>query len=1327
MSPIKKIFLYWLFCFPYSLVAQSTLPVNFQILTTENGLSHNNIKTIFQDSYGFIWIGTINGLNRYDGYEFKKYRYSSEDTTSLSSSSISHIWEDRSRDIWVATEAKGLNRFDRQTETFDRLPQHKVDAVHKNLSNREVLLSANRPNALMRLDLNTNVISPIITLTTSSCWEDGTVTDILKDQQGNFWFSNWHKLYYYETATQQLQCFRHQPNNPKSLSDVFTSTIFEDKQGNVWIGTANGLNLWNPTEANFKRIVPTDYTKTINNAASNYILSIEEDLDGNLWLGTGGGLLHYQTKTEKFTTYTSENSSLKLDAIYTLFMDKTGILWIGGETGLGILYPNYRQFDEGIHQMFGAIKDVPWNVHKGKKIFQSSDGAYWLPHMGGLYRIRKEGAIFEQQKILDGDFYAIYENTNQEIYAADLKKGIFKLQKDKIEHYLTADTNRIGGGYMYDLVQDHAGTFWMAAVGVLQRYHPAEDQFTYFYYPNTRIPDDLEIGTVLDLQVDKSGNLWLASLNGLFFLSKEELGKPYGRPLAFKHFIYEKDNPNSLSINNIYFIHETQNGEIWIGTENGLNHYENGQFTRYTEQLQGSSTYSILEDAEQNLWIGTSNGLFRLNTVSKTFTRFTKADGLPSNSFRFRNFLKDANGTLIFATEKGFISFNPKNIQKNEKIPPVFLTDFKLNNQSVGVGQKDALLKQPIYLTDELVLAHSQNVLTFQFSALNFLAPANNEYAYQLVGFDQDWQYIGNLRTATFTNLNAGDYVLKIKAANNDGVWNEKGTELKIKILPPWYQTWWAYMLWLSLGLGTIYGVYQFQLSRQLAQAEALRLQDLDKAKTNLYTNITHEFRTPLTVILGMAGQLNDQLNEKSVIQRNSHQLLSLVNQLLDLSKLKSGKLPLNLVQADLIPFLSYLMESFHSFAASKDIQLHYLPEVKHLYLDFDREKMQSILLNLLSNAIKFTPSKGSVYVQVRTMNDQQVQIQVRDTGQGIASSELPNIFNRFYQIETKEHQQGSGIGLALTKGLVELLEGSIQVESELGKGTIFSVLLPIKKTGTIQRLETTPIKPIPSTKSNTLPKDIISKELPTLLLVEDNEDLMLYLSQCLAPKYHLLLAQNGRIGIEKALALIPDIIISDVMMPEKNGLELCQTLKNEAATSHIPIILLTAKTDFEAKLEGLEVGADAYLAKPFQEKELFLRLEKLLALRQKLRELYTSSTFLEKPTLPANPEEVFLQDLRNVIETELTSPNLGIDLLCKKMALSRTALYNKVNALVGMPPGEYIRLLRLNHAKKLLLQTDLTITEIAYQCGFSSQSFFSRTFANQEGVSPSVFRGRNT
>lgn len=1329
MAPNKLILLFGYCCWSITLWAQSTYPIHFHQLATENDLSQSRITALFQDSYGFMWIGTTNGLNLYNGYSFKRYYFDSDNANSLSSNLIKDIWEDANQNIWVSTYSKSLNRFNRQTEIFERFPEFPVKeiSVHPT-NNTAVFVSANKA-AMFRLDMESETTTSLLDNVAKDCPLYASYDNLLEDRKGQIWFSNWQTLFLYQPEQQHIKCFEATPH-PNSLSNSYVSAIYEDRKGTIWIGTLDGMNRWNPISEDFEVIRPLDYLTNTQNVDLNYILSFAEDAKGNLWLGTPAGLLYFDQQNQTFTNFEAETSDLPRGAIEDLLIDETGVLWIGTETGLTLLYPNAQQFDRGVHDLLFPTSQLTQAAYKSNKILKSPMGDYWMSTTKGLFRINKNGQQYQHQKIITGNFHGLNQTKEGVIYAGALGKGVYEIKPNQTPKLRLSTAKQFEGGYIYDIIEDQQGNIWTAAIGELSRYNPKTNTYVYFTQKKTKTPTDLDVSYVLDLHLDQRGDMWLATPKGLHLLAKSELAKPFGMPLNFQSFYHETNNPTSLSTDNIAFIFESEKGAIWIGTESGLNEYQDGQFVRYNQTLGNIAVLSMLEDNQANFWLGTSKGLYHLQSDHQIFTNYTVSDGLPSNRFLLNNCLKESDGTLVFSTENGVISFLPDVIAKNPTPPPVLITDFKLYNQSVKVGAKDALLQKPIYLNEKINLAYEQNVLTFEFSALNFLDASANEYAYQLVGFDEDWQYIGNQRSVTFTNLDEGTYTLQVKAANNDGVWNEKITKLTVQISPPWYRTWWAYGLWLAISTGILYAFYYFQLTRRLAQAETVRLKELDSLKTNLYTNITHEFRTPLTVILGMAKKIGEQPKQwvakgTALIKRNGENLLQLVNQMLDLAKLEAGKLPIHLVQADLIPFLQYLVEAFHSYAEAKGVQLHFLPEMDHLEMDYDAEKMQSILTNLISNAVKFTPTKGSIYVQVRELANQKIQLKVKDTGVGIPPDALANIFQRYYQLEQNDDPQatGTGIGLELTKGLVELLGGTIEVKSSVGKGTTFIIELPIEKNAP----KTANIQPTfkPLSEATTLDEIEEHSTAPTLLIVEDNEDVIQYLMACLSKKYQLLIAKDGQAGIDKAEATLPSLIISDVMMPKKNGFELCETLKTNALTSHIPIILLTARADIDSKIAGLNTGADAYLPKPFNETELLVRIKKLLELRKKLQAYYTSTEFLEQPINQENPDAIFLKELQNFIQQEIASPNLDILLLHKKMAVSRTAFYTKVNALVGMPPGEYIRLIRLNHAKKLLRQTDLTITEIAYQCGFSSQSLFSRTFSAKEGVSPSVYRGK--
>ncbi|MCB0629288.1 MAG: two-component regulator propeller domain-containing protein [Saprospiraceae bacterium] len=1332
--PISKhLLLSILMCLSLQAPAQrnTTFPIHFNTLTTADGLSYNQIRTLYQDSYGFIWIGTSYGLNRYDGYTFKHFFYDANDPAGINSNQIRWIWEDQSRNIWVATSSKTLNRYNRATESFEQVVIPGIEtfifSAYQTPGSNTIYMCLQDDSRLQAIDL-TKIDMAVIVSREKACKSAYPIENMLQDSRGHFWFSDWQALYLYDPTDESIQCFRHEVLDEHSLNDSYVSAIYEDKQGRIWVGTPKGLNCWDPEAQHFQRISPADYLPDLDNPLLSYITSIEEDAKGNLWLGTGDGLLYYDLAHDRFAAYPSHVNDLPGGGIYDLMMDKSGVLWIGAGEGLCRLYPNPYQFDRGVHDiLLTSVKEAGTVRH----IVKTGPGTYWLSTNYALFQAWNLNGNITRQQMQYGAFHGLYHSESGRIFAGALNDGVFQYEQDQLTKHLPKANGHLQGSYIWAITEDVAGTLWVAAVGDLNRYDPKLDQFEQYDNQEHQLNDAVDLSDIYNFCSDHRGNLWIGTPYGLLVLSREELQKPIGTPLDFKAYYHDSQYANSLSSSYINCIYEAADGSMWIGTDNGLNQWANGQFIRYQEGLPGKKIMAILDDDSGHLWLGTTDGLAHFDRVGKTFTNYFTADGLPSNSFQLDNCLKEDDGTLVFGTEKGFISFQPDSLTRNTHPPKVYITDFKLFNQPVKIGAYDSLLTKAIQYSEALELRHDQNVLTFEFAALNYFDPERNTYAYQMIGFDDTLQYIGHRREATFTNLNAGDYTFWVTAANNHGIWNTEGIRLHLRILPPWYRTWWAYLLWIGLFLVGIYQLYRFQLSRQLSKAEAERLRELDVVKTNLYTNITHEFRTPLTVILGMAKNIQDAPEEWSakgatMIERNGQSLLDLVNQMLDLSKLEAGKLSVNPIQADLIAYLQQLIEPFQVWAGDRKLQLHFLPESTSILMDFDPEKIRAIVSNLLSNAIKFTPPAGDIYFRIQVSAERSVQLTVADTGKGIASSELSHIFDRFYQAESASTIEGggTGIGLALTKALVELLEGRIEVRSTIGKGTTFVIILPIKRQATFVSNLSANLGKTQAAAAPAADPNHNNGNFPLLLIVEDNEDVVHYLKSCLSTNYRLSVAKNGQEGLEKALALQPDMVISDVMMPVKNGFELCTTLKQHPQGSHIPIILLTAKADMDSKLEGLDTGADAYLAKPFQKEELLIRVRKLIELRRQLRQYYTSVEFFNLSVPPGeNQDELFLYQFKTFIEEQLDSPDLDVEVLCKKMGLSRTAFYHKVNALVGMPPATYIRLVRLNYAKKLLAQSDLTITQIAYQCGFSSQSLFTRSFTSHEGMSPSEFR----
>lgn len=786
---------------------------------------------------------------------------------------------------------------------------------------------------------------------------------------------------------------------------------------------------------------------------------------------------------------------------------------------------------------------------------------------------------------------------------------------------------------------------------------------------------------------------------------------------------------------------EASSGEFWVGTSgNGLLHYNAsvGTLEQYTTEdgLASNKILEILADDRGIYWLSTGNGIVRFDPKTKHFTNYGFSDGLTFTSFNHSSAFKSIDGQFFFGGDGGMVSFYPEQIEGNPYPPAVVLSNLQITGKPFNIQAYKNNSTSPVNLS------HLQNDLTFDYVGLHYTDPSKNTYKYRLQPYDTDWIDAGTQRTARYTNLDPGAYTFQVIARNSDGLWNETGASFQFNITPPWWTRWWAYGLFITFLVGTSYWIYRFQLSRKLALAESTHLKEIDHFKSSLYTNITHEFRTPLTIILGMTDSLQCQAQDQQwkdatqpldMIKRNGKGLLRLVNEMLSLAKIENNSLELEPEQADVIPFIKYLTESFHSLAQEKEISLLVYAEIEQLIMDFDAAKLATVISNLLSNAIKFTPEGGKIFVYLNNVlvaGHTNLVIKIHDNGKGISNEEIPHVFDRFYQADhsATRNTEGTGIGLALAKELVELMHGTIRVKSVLGRGSEFTVKIPVTthapKVSSIQEpLEMVPVASpaagkIISTKTQ-------AQDLPIILIIEDNLDVANYLKVVLEHKYQCLHALNGRTGLEIAYDVIPDIIICDVMMPGMDGFEVCDTLKSDERSDHIPVIMLTAKVGFGDRLTGLSKGADAYLVKPFEKEELMIRLEKLLEIRQTLQQKYSSRFISKENTGSQEPNMMaaFLVKAEGVILEHLEEEDFSVDTLADAICLSRSQVHRKIKALTGQSTSIYIRLIRLQKAKELLTSEDLTISEVAYRVGFKSPVYFSQIFKKTFGESPTVSR----
>ena len=1394
-------------------------------LTIADGLPENSALSMIQDHLGFLWIGTQKGLVRYDGHDMVVYQPDPEDSTSLYGKHITALHEDHLGNLWVGT-MDGLNYFDRATESFAQYDYVSKDST-TSLSRKVVLIHEDKKGniwvisrwgdsggLLHKLDKKTGEFMHYFQESDNSApdnliyflWNRFTAANLpvfkvappfYEDSKGTIWMGTYGGgLKKYDIETDSFIPEIHEPDNPSSISNDTIVSIFEDRAGQLWIGTVHGINKLDKDRKQFTRYLHDP--DNVHSLASNLARVVWEDQRGLLWVNTSKGTDRLDPKTGQFTNFkhSVNNQFLRHPLSFPIHEEENGNLWLLSFSSGKYIY-NLHRYTPSTNTFirFKAEAYVKEGLDRGISLI-----SHYVDRTGILYL----GSWRSGLNILDLssrklDYYFPEEDLNFLSFEPDqftmntASKKSIKPTKELLaavdEHGLLWVKGINGNGKLACLetaFKDSNGFWWVsnaASPGPLFRLNFSTNQFTQFFVdPNDkRCLYNTEIFQIIE---DASRQIWIVSswgggLNhfisvnegfkrynnegdtstlindsvitliedkqGLFWLASDGHGISTFDPQTEKSSLVSK----KYTVN--WTLYEDSQQRFWTGTfADGLVQIDksNGNvLKKYTtkEGLCNNAVFNIIEDGIGNLWITTEHGLSRFNPNMETFKNFYEEDGLIANYiYPLRAFHIAPSGELFIRHKNGkaLNRFFPEEVIDDPFPPQIVFTDFKIINNDQE-EEIQSPLKQDITVSKEIQLSHFQNDVTFTFRALHYSRPEENTYAYKLEPYDSEWRYVGTNNTASYTNIDPGDYTFRVKAANYDGVWNEEGISMQLMISPPWWKTNLAYAIFTIGFLALLYSIYRFQLNRRLAAAETSRLKELDSFKTKLYTNITHEFRTPLTVILGMVEQIKKKPEEAAkLIKRNGQNLLNLVNQMLDLSKLESGNLKLDLIQADIVSFLLYVAESFQSLAESKNIRLMAYAETDELQMDYDEEKLKQIISNLLSNAVKFTTPNGKVVLHIAKVETEKgdnitnkLQIKVKDNGVGIPAEKLPNIFDRFYQVDDSSIRkgEGTGIGLALTKELVKLMDGEISVSSEPGKGSEFKLLLPI--TNNAQKVFKS-YKREPAVLTGSIPKENKIKksntsslignqgEQPILLIIEDNPDVITYIKTCLEEAYSIEMATNGQEGIDKALELVPDIIISDVMMPEKDGYEVCAALKKDERTSHIPIVLLTAKATTEDKITGLTQGADAYLTKPFNKEELLVRLEKLVELRKLLQERYSYFNFEKtKNTDTPSKEDLFLSKIHELVEENISDDSFGISQLCRGIGMSRSQIYRKLIALTGKSTSHYINYIRLQKAQELLKSSDLNVSEVAYDVGFTDPAYFSRLFAKEFGYPPSEMK----
>lgn len=1349
-----------------SVAGQST-DFRFSRLDINNGLSQNHINCIYKDSRGFIWIGTMAGLNRYDGNTFKIYKHSANDSSSISDNFVTSIVQGADGNFWIGTR-NGFNIFDPRTETFHhRLPSELQNSPLQ-LTQIATVFCDFEKNLWFVTDSSGIVYYKPLGKKWSHIHHEkydtaslstNAITALTQDRQGRYWCINRRGiLEQLNPATLKVQQRITLPRAQQR--DNYFFYLYADSDGELWIYADVPMELlrYNPSTGIFYSYRQGNTNKNLNNSL---IRGVIEHSPGFLWIGTDHGGINVLNKRNNTFQYIlnhpDRENSLSENVVTSLYKDNQGIIWVGTfKKGLNYYHPDLIKFRHYKHEPSNPASIGYDDINC---FAEDRTGNIWIgTNGGGLYYFDRKSEQFRHyvhnpsnpNSLSSNVIVKLYVDKNNILWIGSYFGGLTKFDGKRFVHYQHQpdDPHSISDNKVWDIFIDSENNFWVATLGGgLDRFDPQRGQFDHF---RAGMRNSISSDYVLSMVEDKNKQLWIAAavgLNKLDIINRR-----------FEYYYYDANQPNSLSNNNVISVLVDKRGLIWAGTREGLNvlDVQKQLFRRLyaKDGLADNIIQTLVEDNFGNVWVGTPSGLTRVsvkfdanNQLQFSFQNYDKSDGLQGKEFNEKACLKLSSGEILFGGTNGFNLFDPAKIRTNTHVPPVVFTNFQIFNQPVEVNKpfnRRVILSASITETQKIVLKYRENVFSIEFAALNYLHPEKNQYRYRLEGFNDQWlrpdpgQY-----KVTYTNLDPGKYVFRVIASNDDGIWNNTGATIEIEVLPPFYRTRWAILLYCLFLVGLLLLARKILLDRarmrfniENAKKESQRLHELDMMKIKFFTNISHEFRTPLTLILSpldkilknlKEGELKSQL---SLVYRNAQRLLRLVNQLLDIRRMEVEEFKLHPQYADMVAFVKDITHSFSDIAESQHIQYSFHSNVATLFMYFDIDKVDKIMYNLLSNAFKFTPQGGQIQVDLKyqrdALNDGKgvVEISVRDTGIGIPKDKHEKIFEQFFQHEHPGNvvNQGSGVGLALVKEFVKLHQGSISVESEPDKGSCFIVSLPVITEAIV---DTTVIEEnITSSGIEVLDDNQPRQQKPlTVLIIEDNHDLRFYLKDNLRHRYHVLEASNGKEGYQKVFSVFPDIVITDIVLPEMDGIEICRKIKTDRRTSHIPVILLTAQTAADQKIIGFEAGADEYITKPFTFEILESRIRNLIRQREALRKSFQKQIEVEPSAVEVvSLDKKFIQKAVEIVEKNIDNSNFSVEELSHELNMSRVNLYKKLLSLTGKTPIEFIRIIRLKRAAQLLRGSQLTIAEIAYKVGFNNPKYFTKYFKEEFGMLPSAY-----
>ncbi len=1365
---MKKIFLNTtLYILYISMIFSNHGQNNYEFIPLGDKITQSTISTIIKDKNGMLWLGSSGeGIFKYNSLDFKNYKKESRsNNNSLNSSFIHTLFQDKKNNIWAGTQ-EGLNVFDRNLDKFNSVDlidgNSKIKfAVHAlRQFNDSILLVGTHEYGLYRLNTKTSKFKKIIYKSEQPI-SSLLINSIIKSSNGRYLVGTNHGLMIYDHYNEILQLAKFDLDSRYKTIETSIESIVIDNDNSMWLGTSDeGL-----IKVSSKNEIYTIENKPIT---SKRILSLSLKENGNILCGTeNDGLFEIQNNSESVINYKFDKNiqnGIKSNSIWSIYTDKQDRVWLGYyNNGIDVHNDNYNKF-ESLKSISGYSNSLSSSSVTG--IIKDNKERLWISTSDGgidVFNIRDkdfENINDPRNTIATGlnkaETTTIFRDSNGNIFVGTWESGFFILQKNSSNFSnINNGNSSLKSNKVMSFAEDSKGIIWIGTFfSGLYSYDIKKNKLTHHNSLDFK-KYNINTSVIRKIIIDKKDNIWIGTRSGLYQIKK--IKNNYSITPFNERF--ESILGENVNYTIVFSLFEDKNNDIWIGSlDYGLFKfsYDNDKIDWYNIEngFIHESVSSITQDKNGDIWISGNKGLSKLDVSQNLFINFNKNDGLLSNKFNYNSVYRDSE-ILYFGGLNGINFFDPNEIKYNKELPLVFLENLKLSNELVTVNTAESPLKTALSVSKELTLSHDQSFFSIEYVGVSHTRSENNQYAYFMEGFDEKWNYVDSKTNATFTNVPPGNYTFMVKAANNDGLWNETPTKLNIKILPAWWETnvaWFFYLLGPLLLMFISYRIFSVRIKEKrtlkFEREELKQLEALNSKKIQFFTNISHEFRTPLTLIL---NPLNDIIksdlknlslktkNKLEIIHKNSNRLSRLINELMDFRKLQFNKMSVNASEIDLISFTQEVSSHFEDEANQKNIILSVDYSEKPIIFWGDPSMLEKTIFNLLSNAFKVTPLNGMVSIEIKRTNgkinfplihennlSESIEITIEDTGSGIKEENINKIFDRFYQVTEfdKQYYGGTGIGLEVVKNFIELHKGKIEVSSKLDIGTKFKIYFPQGKNH-LKELNLENEKQELNKKTEIITNGFENLENKTknktLLIIDDNSELRSYLEAELNNDYNILLAENGKTGFELTDKHVPDLIITDVMMPVMDGIELCKMIKNDIRTSHIPIMMITAKGMEIDKIKGIDSGADVYLQKPFNMDVLKSHLKQLINSRKILFKKYFNGIDFSENTTSLDQE--FMLNVLAYINNNINDNNLNVENLAEELLLSRSKLYRKIKALTGLTANEFIRNIRLEKSKDYIENSEFSISEICYKVGFSSPSYFTKCFKLQYGLLPKEIR----